>query len=68
MTYMENTGKNRVAGETRSQVAKRLVNESKRIERKVKIICAVDLVCTRDAFVYASDELQDFIGRKIYSI
>ncbi|KAF9754373.1 hypothetical protein NGRA_3342 [Nosema granulosis] len=64
MINMANTRKNRVAKETRSQVARRLVNEAKRIEMRIRIVSEVELVTMRQVIGFASDDLQDFIGEK----
>ncbi|KAF9760811.1 Retrovirus-related Pol polyprotein from transposon opus, partial [Nosema granulosis] len=64
MTYMANTRDEREASESRSQEARRLLNEALRIEMRLKIMLNIERVELRQVLEWASADLQDFIFEK----
>ncbi|KAF9742982.1 hypothetical protein NGRA_3599, partial [Nosema granulosis] len=61
---MANTRDEREANESRSQEARRLLNEALRIEMRLKIMLNIERVKLRQVLEWASANLQDFIFEK----
>ncbi|KAF9760607.1 hypothetical protein NGRA_3084, partial [Nosema granulosis] len=57
----------RVAGETRSQEARKIRNEAIRIDRRLRIMLETEKVELRKVLEVASPDLQDVIFEKFYS-